>query len=163
MESNIYGFDRHYTVTEYGDVYSYSKYDKKLMKQSVTDSGYKSVCFKRHGKNVGKLVHRLVAMAFVVGYKEGLQVNHKDGVKVNNTYTNLEWVTAKENSEHSRRTGLYCNSGAKHSMHKLTEDQVKGIKKMISNGEKQCHIARLAGVNKTCIGKIARGETWRHI
>ena len=46
-------------------------------------------------------VHALVARTFCNGYEPGKQVNHKDGIKDNNDYTNLEWVTAKENMQHS--------------------------------------------------------------
>lgn len=52
-------------------------------------------------------VHRLVASAFVDGYKEGFQVNHIDGNKDNNGADNLEWVSGSENIIHARKTGLY--------------------------------------------------------
>lgn len=42
-------------------------------------------------------VHRLVALAWVDGYFEGAQVDHIDGNRQNNTYTNLRWCTCKEN------------------------------------------------------------------
>ena len=44
--------------------------------------------------------HKQVALVFCPGWKEGLQVNHKDGNKQNNRATNLEWVTASENIRH---------------------------------------------------------------
>ena len=44
--------------------------------------------------------HKQVALAFCPGWKEGLQVNHKDGNKHNNRATNLEWVTPSENTLH---------------------------------------------------------------
>jgi hypothetical protein len=47
------------------------------------------------------LVHRLVAQAFCDGYAEGLQVNHKNGIRTDNRFENLEWVTASENMQHS--------------------------------------------------------------
>ena len=49
-------------------------------------------------------VHRQVAFSFCEGWREGLQVNHKDGDKHNNRAENLEWVTASENMRHA----AYC-------------------------------------------------------
>lgn len=43
------------------------------------------------------LVSRIVAMAWVDGYKEGMTVNHIDGNPLNNNSSNLEWVTRKKN------------------------------------------------------------------
>ena len=48
-------------------------------------------------------MHRLVANAFCDGRSsERKEVNHIDGNKENNKYTNLEWVTPKENMRHAR-------------------------------------------------------------
>lgn len=51
-------------------------------------------------------VHRLVAFYFVPGYQEDLVVNHIDGDKSNNLFTNLEWVTRSENDLHAFALGL---------------------------------------------------------
>ena len=164
MESDIYGFDKRYTVNNVGEVWAYSKYDKKLMTPTISSRGYFVVGFRRKGKQVSKSVHRLVAMAFVAGYAPGKQVNHKDGNKRHNNALNLEWVTARENSIHSRQMGLYDNRGSKHSMSKLTEKDVREIRAMLDKGiGNYSRIAQWYKVNKTCVRKIATRETWRHI
>jgi hypothetical protein len=53
-------------------------------------------------------VHRLLALAFIdcLGAYETMQVNHKDGNKLNNALDNLEWVTISQNALHAYMTGL---------------------------------------------------------
>ena len=52
----------------------------------------------------------MVARAFIENYKsegrgKGKSVNHKDGNKLNNHYSNLEWCTHTENMLHSSKQG----------------------------------------------------------
>ena len=54
------------------------------------------------GEKQTKSIHNLVATAFVPGWRKGLQVNHKNGIKTDNRAENLEWVTASENTRHGR-------------------------------------------------------------
>lgn len=63
--------------------------------------GYKYVVIRYRGTNVNKAVHRIVAEAFIPNPDGKPQVNHKDGNKLNNTVSNLEWATAQENTRHS--------------------------------------------------------------
>lgn len=51
-------------------------------------------------------VHRLVAQAFIDKPKGKEFINHKDGNPQNNVVSNLEWVTAKENTHHALVNGL---------------------------------------------------------
>ena len=73
----------------------------KPLKPSINHKGYEIIQLMIDGKRIGIAVHTLVARAFCDGYSPEKQVNHKDGVKTHNDYTNLEWVTRKENMQHS--------------------------------------------------------------
>jgi hypothetical protein len=54
-------------------------------------------------------IHRLVAQAFIPNLLNKEDVNHIDGNKLNNSVNNLEWVTRKENIQHSWKMGLQEN------------------------------------------------------
>lgn len=73
----------------------------KPLKPSKNPQGYYTATLCIDGKPISVAVHTLVARAFCDGYSPELQVNHIDGNKENNQANNLEWVTAKENMEHS--------------------------------------------------------------
>ena len=70
-------------------------------KQTMTPDGYLTVKLSRDGEDRRKGVHVLVSRAFVDGYIEGMEVNHKDYNRSNNTFNNLEWVTHEENIKHT--------------------------------------------------------------
>ena len=67
----------------------------KLKALYENNSGYFTVYV---GKN--ELVHRLVARAFIPNPDYKREVNHKNGIKTDNTVSNLEWVTRSENLTH---------------------------------------------------------------
>ena len=69
-------------------------------------SGYYRVVLMHNNKKKTMSVHRLVARAWLLDYSNDLQINHKDGNKLNNDYRNLEMCTVQENIRHSITTGL---------------------------------------------------------
>ena len=91
-----------YQVSSWGRVYH--KPSDTFARLEETDKGYLRVDlydegrFRKHFK-----VHRLVAQAFIPNPENKPQVNHMDGNKKNNSYTNLEWVTDAENKEHQKK------------------------------------------------------------
>ena len=83
-----------------------------MLKQTLNSHGYYcvTITLKNHKQKVVQ-VHRLIAQTFIPNPKNKPQVNHKDGNKLNNDVSNLEWVTVQENIVHAFENGL--NKGSK--------------------------------------------------
>ena len=93
-----------YLVSSYGVVLD--SWNNNIERAQSNCSGYLTVSLHLEtGGGVSILVHRLVGMAFIPG-DWSLQINHKDGRKHNNHYSNLEWVTPRENLMHALEMGL---------------------------------------------------------
>ena len=98
---NIEGWGMYQVDTD-GNVYSKQG---KIIKPSINHNGYLIVNFYHNHIRKGFAIHTIVAKTFLPnGDKNKNQVNHKDGNKQNNNVDNLEWVTAKENTQHSINT-----------------------------------------------------------
>ena len=138
-----------------------------IVKGSKDTKGYLQLDARVDGKRIVKLIHRLVAEAFIDNPNKYEQVNHKDGNKLNNDVSNLEWVTATENIRHACRTGLHKpNYGVEHGNHKLTNDAVRYIRANYKLGDKEFGAKALAkkfNVTTTPILLVAKGKSWKHI
>lgn len=105
---DIKGYEGRYQISNKGRVKGLpidEKFCKRaeeiILKPFVCGSGYQEVILSYNGKKKPKLIHRMVAEAFVSNPDGKREVNHKDGNKANNCYSNLEWVTPSENIKHS--------------------------------------------------------------
>ena len=148
-----------YIVSNVGEVKSES--GVMLNKYSRYDNWYFSVCISGHGL---KLVHRLVAQAFIPNPENKPQVNHKDGNKQNNWVKNLEWCTAKENSDHAWKMGLVDNSGEHQSHSKYTNKQIIQVCELLESREfDYSKIYEITGVTPSAISAIRSGAIWKTI
>lgn len=104
---NIEGYENRYEISNLGNIRN--KQTKHIFSQKINKYGYKIVRFRfrKQNKYFHELVHRLVAKAFISNPNNYPQVNHKDGNKQNNCIDNLEWCTAKQNSNHAIENNLY--------------------------------------------------------
>lgn len=160
---NIDGFEG-YFVTEDGKVFSNKQGKLREISQSVQRKYYASSFWVEGGTQKHIYVHRLVALTFINNPENKPFVNHKDGNKLNNNVSNLEWVTRQENVDHAMENNLVpAMVGVNNGRAILTEDQVIDIYSRLLNGEKSIDLAREFSVEKTTIGNIKRRKEWKHI
>jgi hypothetical protein len=140
-----------------------STHAQKELSPFISKSGYYLVSAKLGPSRPKVFVHRLIAMAFVEGYAEGLTVNHINGNKLDNRPENLEWVTRAENTKHQWETGLVDLRGENAPNHKLTQRQVIHIRKALQLGVPSNSLSIIANVNPSTIHLIQAGKRWKHL
>lgn len=136
----IKGFEESYAITKHGQVWSYPKIAKLgrkhngiWLKSTKITIGYIYVILTKNGKRKGKYIHRLVAEAFIPNPENKREVNHKNGIKIDNRIENLEWVSPHENMIHAHGNGLIPRSklqGVNRPNSKLDDKKVKQIREI---------------------------------
>lgn len=105
--ADIPGYEGLYRINTSGQVYSYPRRGnfgrKHFLKQRIDKGGYLRVLLSKNNKSKEWLVHRLVAKTFLPNPKKMPEVNHRDENTKNNNVSNLEWCTAKYNSNFGTR------------------------------------------------------------
>ena len=160
------GFERTHVVSNMGRVVRLPKVKggkSRLLKTGSTrdpdNDDYVRVGLFGDGVRKTAYVHRLVAMAFVDGYEDGMEVNHINGDKTDNRAENLEWVTHQENQEHAARVlGKMC--GPRPTRRRLTDDDVIAIRE---SGETQRALAERYGVSRVTIHYIRTGRIYKEV
>lgn len=143
----------------------YNDYYGKLS-QELNSGGYLRFEMRAGGLRTEFRSHRFVFECFYsrpIG--RGLVINHKDGVKTNNSKPNLEECTIEQNNLHAKYTGLVlCND--KHPNSKLTNEVVIKIREYLNNGVSFKHIkSEFKELNLTTnmLSKIKNNRTWRNL
>ena len=102
---DVIGFEKLYQVSSSGQVRSKTRVVSNGTRRAgrllaISGTTYKSVQLWSGNKAYNKLVHRLVAEAFIPNPDNKPEVNHKDKDLANNSVDNLEWATVRENTDH---------------------------------------------------------------
>lgn len=111
----IKGFKQYYEISNLGRVKSLPRLVKarnhfiskeKIRINSLANTGYLCIRLSKEGKVTNKLIHVLVAEAFISNPNNLPEVNHLDGVKTNCNSDNLEWSSKSNNHIHAHKLGL---------------------------------------------------------
>ena len=104
--------------------------------------------------------HRVIWQTVHGDLPEGMQINHKNGIKSDNRIQNLELCTAIENHAHAVASGLTDTRGVKNGRSILTPEAVRHIR-----GSNQTHaeLSSLHGVSTEQIRRVRNGTSWSSV
>jgi len=125
----------------------------RVLKQSDTGHCYLQVHFKVDGKPVNKYVHRLVAQAFIPNHDNFPQINHKDNDRTNNAVSNLEWCTAKYNSQYREKYGVSNTESQGRPLFAINLDTQE-----VSRFRSRSEASRMLGVSLGNISSVINGR-----
>jgi len=168
----IDGYGEKYMISSHGRVKAIlgaNKWQQYSQERDLTpDKGrkqkYLNVTLLHEGFSKTLKVHRLVATYFCPNPDNKPYVNHKDMDKHNNHYTNLEWVTPKENNQHALKNGafdVFYTPACKRN--KYNSEQVREIHQMKRDGYEIYQIADKTNIPQGTISGILKGDRWPHI
>lgn len=166
----VVGYENWYEIGNNGEVISlvdrYGRPQRHTLTPRIVGSGYLGVvlCNRINNRNVSVIVHRLVAESFLPNSENKPTVNHKNGIKTDNRAENLEWATRSENTRHAVANGLMkYHKGSANKAAKLTEDRVRKIRALFSEGKTNRYIAALMKIGSARVSDIRTGKNWAHV
>jgi hypothetical protein len=175
MEQEIWkpviGYEGCYSVSNIGRIRSdrnkKNSHIGKILKQKIGWSYY-SVTLSKDAIKKTRFVAHMVIEAFVGRNTKDLEVNHKDGNKLNNHIDNLEYVTHSENLYHAHRNNFYKfptnHLGSENGRAKIHENDVVLMRKLFS--DKTMSTMQLAvkyGISRAQTNLILNRKSWKHI
>jgi hypothetical protein len=165
---DVKGFEGRFKISNIGNVLSINGRYKgdRLLTPCLDTEGYYVTDLRMTPIKRRVRIHSLVAEHFI-DKPEGLNypcVNHKDGNKINNHFSNLEWVSKKDNCIHAVDTGLHDQKGSKHHNSKLTESEVIEMRNLYNEFTiRHRAICVLYGVTREQARDVINRKNWKHI
>jgi hypothetical protein len=138
----------------------------RLLKPMINSYGYLRVSLYLNGKKTTRLIHHLVADAFLPpkGPTDTV-VRHLNDDKLDNRVENLARGTYSDNMADSIHNGKHVvPKGVAHYRAKLTEDNVREIRRLYATGNfTQRELALHFGVSQKAIWQIVLRTRWKHV
>ena len=140
----------------------------RILKQFLDSYGYLCVHLYLRGKRTTRRVSTLIADAFLPAKgPTDTVVRHINDIKTDNRVCNLAWGTYSDNMADSIRNGKHVapgSPGAANGRAKLTEDNVREIRRLYATGQfTQQDLALKFGVAQSVISDIVKRRKWKHV
>lgn len=172
---DIEGYEGLYQIGNLGTVKSLPKiiesanggvryHDTIVLRHDIGRKGYHRVTLFKNKERKRYLVHRLVAVAFVLNPKNLPEVNHKNGDRSDNRAAELEWCTRSMNIKHAyevlnrqpTRNALGRINEKNPLSKKVIQISKEGV--VMKTWASSAEVGRALGLNRTNIGACARGK-----
>lgn len=166
----VIGYEQYYSVSNHGrirnEISRNRHYAGTIRIGDPNQDGYLRISLTANGKGRKVFVHKIVADAFLGECPPLHEVNHKNGIKTDNSVENLEYLIHQKNMEHAQATGLWSPVGAigvDHPNAKLNPDKVRSIRLEHKQGVSANKLSKKYGVARNAIDLLLKGVTWKHV
>lgn len=156
---------RLYQISNFGNFKAKPKIDgngkhrkERMLIPTTTKDGYKRFNLFIGGKSYRALAHRLVYETFCGPIPQGLEINHKNGIRDDNRAENLEAITHSQNVRYSR--DVLGADYATYANGRMTKEQREEIFLLRSQGLTHRAIGKRIGFCKTQISNVLSHKCW---
>lgn len=150
---DIKGYEGIYKVSNLGRVSSTLR--NSILKPQINEHGYERIGLRKPGCRKFEYIHRLVASSFLENLENKPQVNHVDGNPLNNSLSNLEWVTQDENAQHASKFKLLNT--------KITEEVVNEIRSLNKDEFSTRDLAAKYNISQSQVVKILNFKQRKYV
>lgn len=156
----IKGFEGLYGITEDGRVWSF--YRNRFRKNVIGNNGYLMINLWDGRKCHGRLVHRLVAEAYLPNPEDKPHINHKDSDRTNPHVDNLEWCTRSKNMQHGLKSGNFDGKlgrkGKQNGNYRHSSEVVEAIREARNKGATLKELSSKYNVSLGYVWKLCAGQ-----
>lgn len=155
---------KNYYISDEGEVKNINT--GRILTPYITPQGYYRTNIRIKGKTKALFIHQAVAELFIPNPLNLPMVNHKDGVKINNYASNLEWCDQIYNTKHAIEHNLFDPYGEGNGFSKLTNEAVLDIRNNYKKYSKEFGsnaFAKKYNVSNVQILNIVKNKYWNHI
>jgi len=158
-------YEGYYMASNLGRIKSIKRQGSpgNIRKPRLQHKGYLKLNLNKNGNGKMEFVARLIAKTFIPNPENYNQVNHINGIKIDNRAHNLEWCNNSQNRLHAFKIGLINKPvGELNSNAKLTRKEVNEIRSFHKRYSLQ-ELSKMYNISTQQIRNIVLNKSWKHI